>query len=74
MTVYQQDVNALRAAGFDTVLLDAEAWQRTRGDAQVLRDALGEPLWEGESGTIWALPTTGAPGTPPKSPWRLPEP
>lgn len=72
--VYQRDLDTLRAAGFDTVLLDAEAWGRTRGDASLLRDALGAPLWEDASGALWELPTVGAPGSPPKSPWKLPQP
>lgn len=74
VSVYQRDLDALRAAGFDTVLMDAERQARARGGAEALREALGAPLWEDPSGALWALPATGLSGDPPPSPWSLPEP
>lgn len=68
--VYQEDLDALRAIGVDTVLLDRNRWGRSQPRSTVpverrLTAAFGEPSYEDRSGAWWALPTRGQPGSPP---------
>ena len=65
---WQSDLDSLRAAGFDTVVLDRAAWDDgppRRGDPErALSQALGRPVASTPDGAIWLLPEAGRPGTP----------
>ena len=65
---WQVDLDALRAAGFDTIVLDRQAWASgppRRGDPErAIRGALGEPVASTADGAIWLLPERGRAGTP----------
>ena len=62
------DLNMLREAGFDTVVLDRAAWDEgppRRGDPErAISAALGAPVVSTGDGAVWLLPTTGRAGTP----------
>ena len=77
--VYQDDLDPLRGAGFDAVVLDAESWARLAGARRVpvrarLEAAFGEPSFVDDSGALWALPEAGEPGAAPATDLRLPAP
>jgi len=67
---WQVDLDALHAAGLDTLVLDRRCQGRS-GSARNARiepaitAALGTPLFRDDSGAIWALPSSGQPGEPP---------
>ncbi len=81
--VFEEDLASLRAAGFDTVVLDQDAWRWlammpgsdvTLPVERLVTQALGDPIFSDASGAVWRLPTTGRPGTPPPPAMDLPPP
>ena len=77
--VYQADLDRLRAAGFETVLLDQESWDALPSKEFLdprarLTQTFGAADLDDASGAIWTLPVTGSPGAPPDLGLRLPEP
>jgi hypothetical protein len=65
---WQEDLDRLHAAGFDTIVLDRDAWGEgppRRGDPErAISRALGAPLVSTEDGAVWRLPERGRGGTP----------
>jgi hypothetical protein len=65
---WQSDLDTLRSAGFDTVVLDRAAWDEgppRRGDPErAISAALGTPVLSTRDGAVWLLPTAGRAGTP----------
>lgn len=71
--LYQADLDQLRAAGFDTVLLDQDKWSAVVEAQRVpvrqrLESLFGPAAHSSESGAWWRLPETGGEAGP------LPEP
>jgi hypothetical protein len=78
LPVYQQDLDALRALGVDTVVLDQSTLERLPDRIryavpleQRLTEAMGAPLYAGPDGAIWSLPERGQPGAPPDIPGSI---
>ena len=76
---YQEDLDTLHQAGFDSIVLDAEAWQRgvrvpIANGISTFSSVLGKPIFVDSSGALWALPTAGRSGRSPDLGLTLPEP
>lgn len=68
--VHQQDLDALRTAGFAQIVLDVASQERSARARSLdlsgpLERALGAPLYTGPDGAVWALPERGLPGPAP---------
>lgn len=79
ITAYENDLSALRQAGFTEILLDAQVWARLPAAQEVpvrqrLDAALGEAERADDSGALWRLPALGSPGDPPDPGLSLPLP
>jgi hypothetical protein len=63
----QADRERFQAQGVDTVVLDEAAWRKANGhpstaSRQRITQALGQPVFQDESGAIWLLPERAKPG------------